>query len=368
MTAAAAVYVGANQPMEIRRYPVLDAGPGQVRLRLVSSGICGTDLHILQGRLAIPPPLILGHEFIGRVEEGSAKDGLGSPLAPGDTAIACVAQPCGECLSCRAGETASCLNFGVTYFADPANPPHFLGGYGEYLFSPAKNLIRIPEDVSPDAAAAFPCAGPTVIRACEYAGGLSKGELVVVQGTGAVGLFAVAWALSKSCRVVAIGSSANPRRTEIALEFGAEEVLDYRDTTVEQRVERVRALAKEMNRGDGADVVIEASGSPSAIPEGLGLVRTRGRYLVPGQYSSSGEVSIKPELITFKAIRIIGSGQYTMADVGTYVEFLRDNHRMREVFASCVTHRYTIDQANEAIADVARGEVIKGVFVASRVG
>lgn len=365
-TGAAAVYVGSGKPMEIRDYPVSEAGSNQVRLRLERSGICGTDIHILQGRLALPVPMILGHEFVGRVEmlgSGCAEDGLGSPLEPGDMAIACVALPCGQCFSCKAGETASCMNFGVTYFADPAAPPHFFGGYAEYLFSPAGNLVKIPKNVDLDAAAAFPCAGPTVIRACEYGGGLSHGELVVVQGTGPVGLFAIAWAASAGCRVVAIGSGANPLRAELARRLGAREVFDYRNSTAEERLQRVKDIAKEMNRGDGADVVIEASGSPSAFPEGLGLVRTRGRYLVPGQYSASGEVSIQPELITFKAVRIIGSGQYALADVGIYLQFLSDNPRVGEVFADCITHRFRISQANVAIAEAARGAVIKGVFV-----
>lgn len=356
--------------MEIRNYPVLNPEPGYARLSLMSSGICGTDMHILQGRLPLPGPLIIGHEFIGSVDmlgAPDAKDALGSPLSPGDKTIACVALPCGSCFSCSAGETASCLNFGVTYFNDPDNPPHFAGGYGEYLFSPTDNLIAIPEGVSPDAAAAFPCAGPTIIRASEYGGGLSEGELVVVQGTGAVGMFAISWAASKGCMVVAVGSGTNPRRSELAIALGAKEVIDFRENSVEKRVERIKTLASDANRADGADVVIEASGSPAAIPEGLDLIRTRGRYFVPGQYSNSGEVSIRPELITLKAIRIIGSGQYTVADVGAYLQFLRHNPKIQEVFADCVTHRYTIEQANEAVAEVARGEVIKGIFVPSKV-
>lgn len=361
----AAVFVGPGRPMEIREYPVTEPAAGQVRLRLERSGICGTDVHIAQGRLAVPPPFVLGHEFVGRIEalgEGCAKDGLGNPISVGDTAIACVAIPCGKCFSCAAGETASCLSFGVTYVADPDKRPHFLGGYGGYLFSPVENLVRVPDGVSLDAAAAFPCAGPTVIRACEYGGRLSAGEFVAVQGTGPLGLFAIAYAARAGCRVVAIGSAKNPRRTELAWLLGAEDVWDYRATSVDERVEAVKALASDMERGDGADVVIEASGSPEALPEGLKLVRTRGRYIVPGQYSASGEVSIPPEMITFKAIRITGSGQYQLSDVGTYIEFLRRHPDLQDAFAGCVSHRYRVDQANEAIAAASSGEVIKGVF------
>ncbi len=361
----AAVFVGPGRPMEISKYPVVEPAAGQVRLRLERSGICGTDVHIAQGRLAVPPPLVLGHEFVGRIEalgEECARDGLGNPIAVGDAVIACVAIPCGKCFNCSAGETASCLSFGVTYVADPDKPPHFLGGYGEYLFSPVENLVRVPDGLSLDAAAAFPCAGPTIIRACEYGGGLSAGELVVVQGTGPLGLFAIAYAARAGCRVAAIGSGKDPRRTELAWLLGAEEVWDYRTTSVDERVDAVKALAGDMERGDGADVVIEASGSPQAVPEALKLVRTRARYLVPGQYSASGEVSIQPELITFKAIRITGSGQYQLSDVGAYLEFLQRYPDTQAAIAQCVSHRYRVDQANEALAAATNGEVIKGVF------
>jgi 5-exo-hydroxycamphor dehydrogenase len=363
----AAVYRSMGAPLETKRYPVTQPVRGQALLSLEASGICGTDLHILRGRLKFPGPLILGHEFIGRVEALNGvdpHDGLGHRLKVGDVAVACVAVPCESCFSCRHGETASCLKFGVTYLKDPDASPHFHGGYAEFLYSPLSNLVRIPPGVSVMAAAAFPCAGPTIIRACAYAGGLEKGELVVVQGTGPVGLFAIAWAATAGCTVVAIGSGTSPHRTQRAKALGARQVLDYRTTTVEQRAAAVKALARKLKRGDGADVVIETSGAPSAVPEGLGLLRTRGRYLIPGQYSTSGAVTIQPELITFRALRLIGSGQYTLADVGAYLHFLRKRTDLQRKFEACITHRFTVDRAVAAIAAVEAGEeTVKAVFV-----
>ncbi len=365
-TGQAAVFRAAGQALEVRHYPVIAPAKGQARLLLEASGICGTDLHILEGRLAIPGPLILGHEFVGRIEAlGSrpARDGLGRTLKAGDAVIACVAVPCGSCFSCVRGETASCLKFGVTYLKDPDTAPHFFGGYADYLHMPYANLVRLPAGVSIEAAAAFPCAGPTVIRACTYGGGLDKGELVVVQGAGPVGLFAVAWAAAAGCRVVAIGSGASPNRMQLARSFGAKTVIDYRATTVSERGEQIRRLARKLDRGDGADVVIEASGAPAAVPEGLGLLRTRGRYLIPGQYSASGSVSISPEAITFRALRLIGSGQYTLADLGLYLKFLKANPKLQRAFARSITHRFTVDQAQAALATVAAGQAGKAVFV-----
>lgn len=92
-------------------------------------------------------PLVPGHEFIGEVDsvgQGAATDALGNELRLGDRVVACVAIPCGKCFNCLRGETASCLAFGVTYVKNVNDAPHFHGGFAEYLYSPAKNLVRLP--------------------------------------------------------------------------------------------------------------------------------------------------------------------------------------------------------------------------------
>lgn len=364
---AAAVFVGAGKTLEVRDYPLLPPAGDAVQLSLLRSGICGTDVHIVEGRLPVPAPFIPGHEFIGRVDAlgpNARRDGLGAALRVGDHAIACVALPCGKCFNCAQGETASCLSFGVTYVRDPNAAPHFFGGYAEFLHAPAATLVKVPRALSLDAVAAFPCAGPTAIRAFDFAGGLRRGELVVVQGTGPVGLFAIAWAAKAGCVVVAIGSGSNPARMKLAKTLGARVVIDYRAVSEDDRVAQTAALAAKLRRGNGADVVFEASGSPKAIPEGLRLVRTLGRYIVPGQYSNSGAVSIEPQLITFKAVKIIGSGQYKMADIGAYLAFLKRHKDLQAKFARCITHRFPVRAAQEACRCAAEGRSVKAVLTA----
>ncbi len=365
-TGKAAVFEGVGKALAVREYPVPEPSEGHAVLSLIASGICGTDIHIIDGRLPIPPPMIPGHEFIGQIESlgtGVSKDGLGELVNVGDRVVACVALACGSCLNCRQDETASCMSFGVTNAADPDVAPHFHGGYADYLHQPAKTLVKIPEGVDPVSAASFPCAGPTVIRACTYGGGLEKDELVVVQGLGPVGMFGVAWAVAQGCRVVAVGSGRSPERMRMALELGAMEVFDYHAISTDEIQKRVMALASRFERGDGADVVLEASGAPSAIPAGMTWLRTRGRYFIPGQYSLSGEVSIHPEMITFKALRLIGSGQYTLSDIAVYLDFLKQHPSASAQFAACVSGRFPVSAANEAIESVRQGRGIKNVFV-----
>ena len=359
------VFHGPGREFEVREFEVAQPAENMVGLKLVSSGICGTDVHIHQGYLKMPDfPLVPGHEFIGEVDsvgQGAATDALGNELRLGDRVVACVAIPCGKCLNCLRGETASCLAFGVTYVKNVNDAPHFHGGFAEYLYSPAKNLVRLPAGVEPYAAAAVPCSGPTVILSCAYGGGLEPGELVVIQGNGSLGLFALAWAKSQGCRVMLIGSASNPVREELTRALEPDAFFDYRRSSSEEIRGNVAAYAAELGRGDGADVVIETSGSADAFPFGLTLLRTRGRYFVPGQYSDRGPVSIAPHMITFRALRIFGSGQYTMADIGTYLEFLKTHPELQKIFGKLIA-KYRIDEVNRAIADAAAGNVVKAVF------
>ncbi|MGI5923645.1 MAG: zinc-binding dehydrogenase [Lentisphaeria bacterium] len=361
-SAQALVFCSPARQFELRRYPLLAPGPGQVGLRLFQSGICGTDMHFLHGTLTLPPgELILGHEFIGRIDaigEGADYDAIGQKICCDDFAIVCVAIPCGDCANCQRGETSSCMNFGVTYKQSPADPPHLHGGFAEYQFAPAANIVRLPAAVDPVAVSAFPCAGPTLIRAAKYSGGFQADEFVVVQGTGAMGLFAIAFAAAAGCRVVAVGSMTNSERSELARAFGAEQIFDYRA----DRDERVKAI-RELSGGVGADVVIETSGTPDSFVEGLDLLRIRGRYLVPGQYSNSGAISILPQLITFKALQIFGSGQYNLRDVKDYLDFVLTHANLVEFFRRCTAARYTLDYHAAAFAAVEAGEAIKAVFV-----
>ena len=134
-TAKAAVYTGPGRPFEIREYPLTPPPRGMAMLELIASGICGTDLHIHDGKIPMEPPKILGPEFIGRVAAISEEDAEASGIRIGDSVIVDIACPCGECVLCRTGDDANCVNMHVTNAGDPENPPHFYGGYAEYNYS-----------------------------------------------------------------------------------------------------------------------------------------------------------------------------------------------------------------------------------------
>ncbi len=359
-TAVAAIFAGVNQPFVLRQYPVKNPAAGQVAMELIASGICGTDLHIYSGRLGTPAGTIIGHEFIGRVT--AIGEGV-TNVSVGDTVISDIACPCGKCLLCRTGDDANCVAMGVTNGGDPEQEPHFWGGYGEMSYAPAENLIRIPTGVDPRIAAVYACAGPTCMHAFRLGAQagleLAKVNYAVVQGAGAVGCFAVTYLKAMGvAKVVLVTGHKNEQKEKTALAAGADEVLALDGVSAQQLTEKVLAETD----GLGADLVIEASGGAAAVPLGLQLLRNRGVYLIPGQYSNRGDVAISPQLITFKALQLIGSSQYSVCDVQDYLAFLVQHSALHKNIAAtaCV---YPVAQVNKAYEDLQAGKVTKALLV-----
>ena len=202
-TGKTAVMTGPDRPFEVREYPVLPVPGGMARMKLIAGGVCGTDVHIAKGRLAVGLPACIGHEFVGKVEEIGEADSVRYGIRAGDNVIVDIAVPCGECVLCKEGNDANCVNMGVTNGGMPDVAPHFYGGFGNYNYSPVKNLVKLPQGLDPVAACVFACPGPTVIHACGLGAkaglDLSKVNVAVVQGAGPVGCFAVAELIDGVC-------------------------------------------------------------------------------------------------------------------------------------------------------------------------
>ena len=356
ITGKAALFMGADKPFDVVEYPVSSPENGYALLKLKASGICGTDLHIRHGRLGQNVPRIIGHEFIGEVADINCDD---SDVKIGDTVIFNMATPCGKCKLCTDGDSANCLHFEVAYDNDPTVAPHFFGGYGEYCYAKASrksgNLIKIPDGVDVLSASMFPCAGPTIIHALKLGGIFgSKGagvENAVVQGAGPLGLFASIW-LSKC---------------------GVKNIYTVMSSTKSARAQNVRALSdatpisfdeldKMIADGFTSDLCIECSGNPAAFLTGCNVLRNRGKYLIPGQYSDSGNISFGPQMITFKALQLIGSSQYDASDVADYISFLDNSREILPALAKCVK-TFPVCEINEALACSERHEWAKVVLI-----
>ena len=361
--ATAAIFQGPRRPFEIREFDVLPAPAGYGRSRLIASGVCGTDLHMARGTLTVPVPGIIGHEFVGKLEDCDPEEAAKFGLSVGDNVIADIAVPCGKCLLCLTGDDANCVNMGVTNEGSIDEPPYLWGGYSEVNFTPLTNLIKIPEDVDPVAAAVFACPGPTVIHAFRL--GLRAGfkpdenTVALVQGLGPVGSFAIMYLKAAGVkRIYAVGGRYNADKERLALADGADKVF----FTSRDGEDDIKAALASENGGLGIDLCVEASGAPAAVPLGIEVLRNRGMYLVPGQYSNSGGISIQPQLITFKALQIIGSSQYSIIDVKDYLAFLSANHNLQKDIRALATTD-PVSKANDAFRDALTGKNVKTVLI-----
>jgi len=257
-----------------------------------------------------------------------------------------VHRTCGRCRACTVyGTPTRCPSRRVYGITDPASEGLF-GGWSEAIYlEPGVAAARLPDAVGFDDYIGGGCGLLTSVHAIERAG-VAQGDTVLVQGTGAVGLSAVALArLSGAAHVFAIGAPAE--RIELARSMGADEVFDLAATTAEERLEAVRTLTG----GDGVDVVIEAAGSARAVEEGLDLARDGGTYVIAGHYTNAGPSTINAhEQINRKHLDIRGCW-------GSQVRHFLRALRILERNAAHVPWRfvgsrtYTLNEINEALAD-----------------
>ena len=363
MKVKAAVFVGPHKPFEVREFEVTETPAGYGRCTLIASGICGTDLHFVRGTLDVAPESIVGHEFVGRLVDCNAEEAAALGLCVGDNVIADIAVPCGDCLLCKSGDDANCVNMRCTNEPSISEAPYLWGGYTEVNYTPLTNLLKIPAELDPAMVATFACPGPTAIHAFRLADQagikLHKDMVAVVQGLGPVGCFAVLYLKAMGVKkIYAITAGNNAQREALALELGADEVFNL----TREGKDAITARLQAENGGLGVDLCFEASGAPAAVAQGMDILRNRGVYLIPGQYSNSGGIEIQPQIITFKALQILGSSQYSMIDVRDYLAFLCAHPECHSTILS-LGSRYAVEQINEAIADAMSGSNVKTLLV-----
>jgi (R,R)-butanediol dehydrogenase / meso-butanediol dehydrogenase / diacetyl reductase len=269
----AAVYHG-RRDIRIESVPEPpNPGPGEVVLEVTRAAICGTDSsEWAHGPMLTRPPVTLGHEFVGRVV--SMGDHVIN-LSLGDRVVSGAAVSCGDCEWCRAGRTNLC----ATYLTLGLQ---LNGGLAELVKTPARICRRVPDDCTDDAAAmAQPLA--VALHALRRTN-VQPTDACVVIGVGGIGSFILgaAWARGIS-RLIAV--DIDDQRLKTARSIGADIVIDARTQDVE-------AAVLEATGGDGAHVVIEASGAPGAPETAIKATRRGGRVLIVGLQAAPTEVDL----------------------------------------------------------------------------
>lgn len=361
MSIRAAVMPGPGLPVEIRELEEPALEPGSILLETLASEVCGTDVHLRHGRLSgVPYPIVPGHVSVGRILDsiGVETDALGQPISPGDTVtfydVHEVCNACWHCLVARqSNRCPSRRVYGITYSVDDG----LLGGWAERIhLKPGVKVLKLPEPLTADDVIGGGCGLFTGFAAVERSG-LEMGDTVVVQGAGPVGLATAAMAaLRGATRTILIGDPGP--RLALARMLGADHTLSLTDDAIEARADLVASLTG----GRGADVVIEACGSPLAMAEGFELLRDGGTYVIAGHYTDAGTVEINPHLaINRKHADVRGQWGTNFRHVVRALEVVA-KHRARLPFAEAIGARYPLEEANSALDDVESLRVTKAII------
>ena len=283
----AGVFTGRGH-IELRELPIPTPGPGQVLLKVVGCGICGTDYHIFEGELTdgVAPPVVLGHEIAARVQK------LGPDVAGLEAGQFCAVDPvigCGVCRQCQLGRPNLCRRPRIIgYGLD--------GGFAQYLLAPASKVVAMSDRFGP--------AGGILCEtlACVLNGysrlGLYAGSSAMVLGAGTVGLLWTQLLAQSPCRPLVVSEPVVMRR-ELAAKLGATYVIDPAGRDLPAQV---RAVA-----GEGLDFIIDATGEPAAIEQALPLLGPGGTFMIFGVCPAGASVRVDPFELYNKQARVIAS-------------------------------------------------------------
>jgi putative phosphonate catabolism associated alcohol dehydrogenase len=342
-----------GKPFEIETVTLPEVRQGEILVRVTRANICGSDVHAWHGTFATRGlggqlPTVLGHEMVGAVEalgDGVSTDSNGRPLQAGTRVVFPYFYCCHSCRNCLAGRRNACLKLKMAMLGRADEPPYFVGGYADYYLLPAGAVLyTVPDSVADDIAAGANCALSQVMYGLERVD-QQLGEHVVVQGAGALGLYAIAVAKARgAANVIAIDGI--PERLELATAFGADTVLDMNEmTTPKERTKAVRALTE----GQGADVVVEVVGHPSAIEEGLQMLGQFGRYAEIGNINVGRTFPFDPSRFVFTNKTMVGVSLYDPAVLSRALNFL-ESHQHQLPFDRLAAATYSLDNINDAFA------------------
>jgi L-iditol 2-dehydrogenase len=279
----------ATHQLHVRQVakPVPEAD--EVLVRVEASGVCGTDRHLFLGEFPCTPPVTLGHEFCGIVEDiGSSVQGIRVGMrVTGDPNIAC-----GRCSQCHAGRVNLCLNLNAIGI-------HRDGGLAEYLCIPYRQAHALPLSLKPEHGAfCEPLA--CCLRGIDVAD-IKTGSSVVVLGGGVIGLLVVQLArLAGATRVVL--STRQESRRRLAEEIGATATIDPRAGDIVERLTGPGGLLP-----GGADVVIECAGVGETMEQSFLLARAGGSVVILGVMPQGSKITIEPFKLLFRELRVFGS-------------------------------------------------------------
>lgn len=353
------------EDIQIQTYDIPDPGPGQVILDLTRANICGTDIHMWEGKHLFKNH-VMGHEMVGRVRclgEGVATDSAGAPLAIGDRVVPVYYQTCQKCARCRDGLFNICERGSDFQGAPAGRYPHFTGGFAtQYVIQEKQYFYKVPDEVSDEVAAGANCGFAQIIYALDQVGNLSN-RRVVVQGAGGLGMYACAIASASGARVAVIDAVAS-RLAEVR-RFGAIGTVDMGENAdVDSRVRAVGELL-----GGSPEIVIDLTGVPAALAEAIALCRPGGTILEMGNVSvdPAMSVDIVPGVITRSCLTVKGILRYQPWYLHRALDFLA-RHSGDFPFDGLTDRTYALEETQLALQRAANRQVTRAAIVPEMAG
>lgn len=357
----AAVLYETGAPLVIEDIAIDKPGPHEVLVRTVASGVCHSDLHIIDGSLANPLPTVLGHEAAGVVEAvGSEVRGI----AVGDHVVTCISGYCGHCEDCLTGHMALCDEKQIVRprgaaarisFPEPGkrlNQFYGLSAFAEYMLVHERTCAPIRKDMPLDRAALIGCAVTTGVGAVIHTARIEPGSTVVVIGCGGVGLAAInGAAIAGAARIIAVDRV--PEKLSVAIAMGATDVIDG---SVCDPVEAVMELTK-----GGAHYSFEAIGLKSTVEQAFRMVRKGGTATMVGLPAFGTKVEIDTFSLLFDRKlqgSSMGSNRFPI-DMPRFVELYMQG---RLKLDTMISRRLPLEDINQAFDDLRTGKVARSVI------
>ena len=360
----AAILYEPNTPLQIAEVEQQGPQAGEARVRVMATGVCHSDWHIINGDWTMPLPMVLGHEAAGIVEE------IGPGVAnvqPGDHIIFSFRPQCGHCLYCSTGRSILCdghrsarwgmLDGTLRLRRDGQEIYQMarMGSFGEHVVCPAEMLVPIREEIPWPQAALMGCCVPTGVGAATRAADVEAGSSVLVIGCGGVGLNVVQGArLAGAAKIIACDLLDN--KLEYAQEFGATHTLNARRDDVIKRV-------RELTDGRGADYAFDAIGGEATTLQIVEAIRPGGTAVIVGMAAMSVRAPIGPYYMALQEKTLKGTMYGSIRpniDIPRLVELYLDG---RLKVDELISRTYSLDEINEGFEALRSGQVARGVVV-----
>lgn len=365
MRTKAAVVYQHNAPVTVETLTLDEPKAKEVMVRMVATGVCHSDYSVMNSTIYYDPPVVLGHEGAGIIEK--VGEGV-TYVQPGDHVILSFVTYCGECEMCRMGKPTLCVGFSV-------RPGHLLdntcrlhndagqdipqmariGTMSEYTVVPEQALVKINPEYPLEKAALVGCGVPTGVGAVINTAHVEPGSRVAVIGTGGVGLNAIQGAaLAQAKQIIAV--DINDQKLEYATSFGATDAVNAAH-------EDPVAAVKKLTGGLGVDYAFEVIGNPTTVEQAYAMIRPAGTAVIVGMAHGDDRISLSPQPMVRSERKLIGSFYGSIVPRRDMPMLLNLYDEGKIKIDELITARYTLDQINEAFADMEAGKNARGVIL-----